>query len=256
MIPAALKSFDGLLWFLGTLILLNLIQRYLHREIQSVLLIITRSPGVTVAIFSLLFSPGVLLHELSHLIMAKILRIRTGKFSLFPQVMPGGRLQMGYLEAENSDFFRDSLVGVAPLVTGILTIAFLIGPRLQLLVLWGHLSSGEWNDFFNALLQLPSTPYFWLWFFGAFIISSTMLPSESDSHAWLPLGLLAGILLALVILAGAGPWMLENLAPGFNQFLRNTSLILLVSIILHILLMLPLIFLHRLLSRLTGVDIH
>jgi hypothetical protein len=41
-------------------------------------LILTRDSRVTMAIFAMLFLPGVFLHELSHFVMAKILRVRTG----------------------------------------------------------------------------------------------------------------------------------------------------------------------------------
>jgi hypothetical protein len=40
-----------------------------------------------------------------------------------------------------------------------------------------------------------------------------------------------------------------------NEFLRGTALILLVSILVHVLLVLPLLLIHRLLTRLTGLDI-
>jgi hypothetical protein len=82
-----------------------------------------------------------------------------------------------------------------------------------------------------------------------------MLPSESDRHAWAPLGIAAALLFLLVLLAGAGPWMLERLAPPFNQFLRGTALLLLVSILLHAILSIPFLFLHRVLTRLTGLDV-
>lgn len=82
-----------------------------------------------------------------------------------------------------------------------------------------------------------------------------MMPSESDRHAWLPLGIVSAVLLGLVLLAGAGPWMLDNLAPFLNEFLRSTALILLVSILTHGLLVLPLLLIHRLLTHLTGLDI-
>jgi hypothetical protein len=49
--------------------------------------------------------------------------------------------------------------------------------------------------------------------------------------------------------------MLANLAPPINKFLRGTALLLLVSIIIHGLLIIPLMLLHRILTRLTGVDI-
>ncbi len=250
-----LTSFDGLFWLLATLVLLLFLQRTLHREIQSIFLILTRSPNFTMGIFSFIFLPGVFLHELSHLVMAKVLRVRTGKFSLLPQVLPNGRLMLGYVEAAHTDILRDSIVGVAPLISGMLFIAFAAVSRLHLVIMWDTLRNGQWSLFLLGLQTLPTIPDFWIWFYLTFAVSSTMMPSESDRHAWLPLGLVAVTLLVLVVVAGAGPWMLENLAPPINQFLRGTALILLVSIIVHILLIIPLLFIHRLLTRLTGLDV-
>lgn len=82
-----------------------------------------------------------------------------------------------------------------------------------------------------------------------------MVPSASDRHAWLPLGLLLAGLLVVAILAGAGTWMLQNLAPPFNQFLQVMAIIFGLSGVLHLILILPFLLMHTLLSRLTGVDV-
>ncbi len=248
-------SFDGLVWLLITLGLLFILQRQLHREIQAIFLIITRNQDITIWVFSLLFFPGVFLHEFSHLVMAKLLRVRTGSFSLLPRPMPDGHLQMGYVEAATTDVFRDSLVGLAPLISGMLFIALAVIPHLQLTTMWESLNQSQWQVFLKEFEVLPSIPDFWLWFYGTFAISSTMLPSESDRHAWLPVLLTAIVLLATAVLAGAGPWMLDILATPFNQFLRGTALVLLVSVIIHVLLIIPLALIHLLLSHLTGLDV-
>ena len=117
-IAQVMTQLSGLFWFILMLVPLILLQRLLHREIQAVFLILTRDSRVTMAIFAMLFLPGVFLHELSHFVMAKILRVRTGKFSLFPQSLPDGRLQLGYVETSRSDIVRDSLIGAAPLIVG------------------------------------------------------------------------------------------------------------------------------------------
>mgnify|MGYP003348511744 CR=1 FL=1 len=75
-------------------------------------------------IYNLIFLPGVFLHELSHFLMAKLLGVKTGSFSIIPQSLPDGRLQMGYVETGQTDIVRDSLIGIAPLVTGSLFIAY------------------------------------------------------------------------------------------------------------------------------------
>lgn len=250
-----LASFDGLLWLLAALTLLMFAQRILHREIQAVLLISTRSAGITVGIFSLIFFPGVFLHELSHLITAKLLLVRTGGFSLIPQTMPDGRLQLGYVEAAESDIVRDTLVGAAPLITGTLFLAYVAVQQLHLVILWEVLRNGQWSLFWMGIQRLPAIADFWLWFYFTFAVSSTMMPSESDRHAWLPFGLVAGGLLTLALVAGAGPWLVANLAAPLNDFLRGTALVLVVSILFHIVLIGPLWVAHRILTKLTGLDV-
>ncbi|MCB0120554.1 MAG: hypothetical protein KDD72_16075, partial [Anaerolineales bacterium] len=103
---------------------LVMLQRLLHREIQIVILLITRNRQLTIGLFSVLFFPGVFLHELSHFLMAKILGVRTRGFSLIPQAMSDGRLQMGYVEVERTDIVRDSLIGLAPLIAGTAFVAY------------------------------------------------------------------------------------------------------------------------------------
>ena len=61
-----MTQLTGLIWFLFMLAPLILLQRLLHREIQAVFLILTRDPRITMGIFSMIFLPGVFLHELSH----------------------------------------------------------------------------------------------------------------------------------------------------------------------------------------------
>ncbi|MDO9299819.1 MAG: hypothetical protein Q7T89_00485 [Anaerolineales bacterium] len=248
-------SFTGLLWFILTLLPLVILQRLLHREIQAVLLIATRNPQLTVGLFSILFFPGVFLHELSHFVMAKILRVRTGKTSLIPKSLSDGRLQMGYVETAHTDVVRDSLIGLAPLIAGSLFIAYAGLNRLGLATLLAVLANGQTELFWAGLKLLPRVNDFFLWFYLAFAVSSTMLPSESDRHAWLPLGLWTTGLLALAIFAGAGAWMLENIAPLLNNFFGSVATLFGLSAALHVILLLPTLLLHRVVSKITGVDV-
>jgi len=82
-----------------------------------------------------------------------------------------------------------------------------------------------------------------------------MMPSESDRHAWIPLGVILVILFGLTLVAGAGPWMLANLAPSVNAFLRALASIFGLSAVVHLVLLLPFALLHRIMARLTGLDI-
>jgi hypothetical protein len=246
---------DGLIWFVLTLLPLALLQRLLHREIQALFLILSRSLILTTALFSLIFLPGVLLHELSHYVAAVILGVPAASFSLVPRTLPDGRLQLGYVETVRTDAVRDSLIGAAPLFAGGLVVAFLSMTRLDLLPLWSALRGRQFGLFWKEAALLPGSPDFPLWFYLVFAISSTMLPSRSDRHAWMPLGTGLAVLVALAALAGAGPWMLANVAPAANAFLSATALVFGLSAAVHAVLLLPVGAVHILLARATGLDI-
>jgi hypothetical protein len=237
----------GYLWFVLTLLPLVYLQRLLHRELQIIIYLITRSKALTIALFSMLFFPGVFLHEISHYLMAKLLWVRTGRLSLIPQAVEGSGLVLGYVETERADILRDSLVGLAPIIAGTLFVAYAGVAQLRLDALWEVLRNGQMNLFWMGLRLLPSAPDFYLWFYLTFAVSSTMLPSESDRHAWLPLGLWIGVLFAIAITAGAGSWMLENLAPFFDPFLRSIALMFALSDIVHVILLIPIYGFRRLL---------
>lgn len=237
------------------LVPLVLLQRLLHREIQAVFLIVTRDPRLTIIFFQILFLPGVFLHELSHFLTAKLLRVRTGGFSVIPRALPNGRLQLGYVETAKSDIVRDSLIGAAPLIFGTLFVAYVAIDRLDMRVLWDTFRNGQFDLFWLGIRLLPTVGDFYLWFYLAFAVSSTMMPSESDRHAWLELVVSVGVLFAIALLVGAGPWMLANVAPVVSNFLSSVAVILGLSSVFHAVLILPTMLVHKLLSRVTGLDV-
>jgi hypothetical protein len=147
-------QFNGLLWFILMLVPLVFLQRLLHREIQAVILITTRNPGLTIGLFSILFFP-------------------TGGFSVIPHSTPEGRLQLGFVETVKTDPVRDSLIGVAPLIVGSLVVAYAAINRLHLQTLWDVLRTGQFELFWLGLGVLPQVQDFPVWFYLAFTVSST-----------------------------------------------------------------------------------
>jgi hypothetical protein len=127
--------------------------------------------------------------------------------------------------------------------------------RLGLSTLLDVFANGQTELFWKGLKLMPQVNDFFLWFYLAFAVSSTMMPSESDRHAWLPLGLWTAGLLTLATFAGAGTWMLENIAPLLNDFFGSVATLFGLSFALHVILLLPTMLLHRIVSRVTGVDV-
>ncbi len=187
--------------------------------------------------------------------MAKILRVPTGRFSILPRSLPDGRLQLGYVETSRADIVRDSLIGAAPLIIGTLFVAYVAIYRFEMRVLWDVFRNGQFDLFWIGVRALPNVRDFYVWFYFTFVVSSTMMPSESDRHAWLELVISVGVLFSLTLLFGAGPWMLSNLAPRISNFLGFVAVIFGLSSFVHVLLILPTALIHRLLTQVTGVDV-
>ncbi|MDD5369432.1 MAG: hypothetical protein PHQ40_10120 [Anaerolineaceae bacterium] len=248
-LPSLPQPFGGLLWLLLALGLLLWSQRQLHSELQSILLLITRQPTVALVIFSLLFFPGVFLHEASHFLAARLLGARTGRFSLIPQMMPGGRLRLGYVEAAPAGAFRDALIGVAPLLSGAGLVAWVGLNRLGLGGLEVKLTGGGIQALLAAVAGIPQQTDFWIWFYLVFTLSSTMFPSTSDRRGWLSVSLVITGLLIGAILAGAGPWMAQALVPGLERAMQSVAAIFSVCLAVQVVLLPPLWLLRVAISK-------
>jgi len=95
---------------LVTLILLRLTERWIHLHLQLIGHRLTGSETAALSIYAIIFFPGVVLHELSHWLFAKLCGVRTGRISLLPSVGKTGNLHLGSVEysAAGLDPFRES----------------------------------------------------------------------------------------------------------------------------------------------------
>lgn len=242
---------DGIVWLLILSVALAVLQKRLHSETQSIFYLLTGRKDIALVLFSLLFFPGVLLHEVSHFVVARLLGIRTGRLSLLPQPLPDGRLRLGYVETASADIFRDSLIGGAPLLLGGLFVAYAGMVHLGIPALWDRFIERGFSILWQMLSGLSGQPDFWLWFYLIFAVSSTMLPSASDRRAWAPV--VVGILVAgIVLFLVSGSWLdglWASIIPKANQTFRTISLVFGISSTVHAILLPPLWLMRKSLSR-------
>ncbi len=213
---------DSTLWmviaFFAVLALLLWADRWLHRHLQGVMLLITKDREVALWLYAIVLLPGVALHELSHALVAAILGVRIGRINILPRKV-GKRIQLGFVPVEETDFVRASLIGAAPLVFGGLTVVLLGSVVFGTPAVVAALSAGEWLAALEGLAAAFHAPDAWLWAYIVFAVSNTMLPSRSDVHAW---PVLAGVLLLIVagvLLAGGGAILLN----GFGHLLTMAA---------------------------------
>jgi hypothetical protein len=243
-----------LIWFLLILVGLMILQRRLHFEIQACLLLITRREDLSLAIFSILFFPGVFLHEVSHYITARLLGVKAIRMSLLPEVTSGRRLRLGYVETVRTDFVRDSLIGLAPVASGALIISIILYRLLDSPARPGDLAITTLSEIFLRLSIATQEPDFWLWFYVIFVISSTMFPSASDRRAWLPLLAVAVLVVLAGLSLGIGPWLSANLLPAVVAFIRILTGVFAVITLTHLGLWFPAWILRRLLSGYVRIE--
>ena len=193
-----------------TLALLLVVERWIHRHLQGTMLLITGDREIAVVLYALPLMPGILLHEVSHALVAKLLGVRVGRVSIRPK-LTNRRIQLGFVPVEETDVVRASLIGLAPLLTGsaaILLIGYLafgIGGLQQ------AFAEAAWGSLIDHFGELLMTPDIWLWAYLIFAVSNTMLPSRSDRESWTPIFLFLVLAGGLVWFAGLGPTIIERL---------------------------------------------
>ncbi len=172
------------------------LNRWISQHLQGLGLLITNSQKASLFLYFLILFPGILIHELSHWLMAKLLGVRTGKIRLGPtEAGKSGYYSMGSVEVARSDPLRDSLIGLAPLLFG---CAFLLLVTHQVFNIPQLIHGLKWQEILSTLKTFAGNRDFWIWLYLVFTISNAMMPSAKDREPWGP----ALIFIALVVLAG------------------------------------------------------
>jgi hypothetical protein len=184
--PTQLLATLGGLWLLATL---------LASHLQGLVLLVTRRPGIASMTYDLLVFPGVVVHELAHLVVAVLLRVRVLRAELF-RFRGINDLRQGEVIVERADPLRMSLIGAAPL---------LVGVPLVLLLLRG-LDLPPIDLSLAALVPLRTVlhePFRLLGLYVLWAIANAMFPSAADRAAWWIVGLGLAVLVGIVVLTGA-----------------------------------------------------
>jgi hypothetical protein len=202
--------------FLGliiSLIALVFLRGALNRYVYLYLVLLVRREKIATLLFAILFFPGVALHETSHWLTAKLLFVQTHRFSLLPQWVEEGRIRFGYVELSKADRLRSAIIGLAPLIVGVVAISYIAFQHLRLAVAFEGLTTLEMDVLSEGLTTFVTTPDLLFWCYLLISISNTMLPSSSDRNAWLPAALI--FILSYAILAAFGfrahsyPWLVD-----------------------------------------------
>jgi hypothetical protein len=165
--------------FIVEFVLLFLLARYLIKSLSRVFFRITKSEKITIAILSYFFLPGTIVHELSHLLAAGLLLVKTGDMELTPKIIEDG-VRLGSVEVEKTDILRRAVIGVAPVLIG-------------MAVIFGTL-------FYLQTLKSANLIIYALAFWIIFEVANTLFSSRKDLEGTLELLITSSILLTAVFI--------------------------------------------------------
>lgn len=164
--------------YVGTIILLIVVTTYSRRALSELMFLIFESKKAGVVIYSVLYFPGTIIHEMSHFLMAAFTGVRTGKITLFPNFEENdGRIHLGSVEVERTDFFRSSLIGAAPFIVGTVGLVYLSS-------ILGLLQSNTIFEAIDSLKTGAGSTFFWFKIYLLLAISNTLFTSKEDRRHW------------------------------------------------------------------------
>src|SRR3989344_486556 len=164
--------------FIVELISLFFISKSLINNLAKMFYRLTKSHTGVVNCLAILFLPGTIIHELSHLLVAGIMLVPVGELEALPVIKEGG-VQLGSVQIAQTDPFRRALIGVAPFLVGMLVILGVI--------------------YFNkqALLSLTPLWQILLTLYAIFEVANTMFSSKKDLEGVVSFG--AAILIVAIL---------------------------------------------------------
>lgn len=189
----------------ATLLPLLWAKRWTTHSLQELSVRWMGDPDVALVVYFVLVLPGVVLHELSHWAMAKLLRVRVSRMSLGPVRKRGNKVSLGSVRVGKVDVVRGTLIGVAPLLAASAAIGLIGNAVLGVDDLLASAPQGGWELVVAGVREIVAVPDFWLWLYLIFALSNAMLPSESDMWAFRPVITFLVIAGAIVLLVGGVP---------------------------------------------------
>ena len=246
------------IWLALCLPALLLLQRWIHRHLRGLAYLLTGRMTWAVLIYAIVLFPGVLLHELSHWITARLLGVRTGAISLLPQMQQDGTVRLGYVEYYRSRSLgpvRESMIGAAPLITGTAVVLMIGFQVFNITSFTAAVETSSLDRLSSALTQLFTAPDFLVWLYLIFAISNAMMPSPSDRRAWPPFLLVLLIVAVALYFLDRQRVIIGGIAGRAATVFGYLALALSLAIGVDIVFIFVIYLLEGLISRLRGVEV-
>jgi len=157
-----------LLYVLLSLLALLLTKKKITADLGRLIHRLGGSKHQSLIIWSLIFLPGTLIHEVSHFLVAALTGARTGKIEIFPEYLENEKsthVALGSVQTQKLNPLQGFLVGIAPFISGLALLIWLASllqagfaaPNYWLLLLEGYLFFTIANSFFPSWPDIRQT---------------------------------------------------------------------------------------------------
>ncbi|MCL5783865.1 MAG: hypothetical protein M1142_00720 [Patescibacteria group bacterium] len=211
-----------LVLLIAELFILFFLSRFLTSSLANFFYKISKSQKVAAVFLAVLFLPGTIIHELAHFLAAGTLFVPVGDIDVLPKITETG-IRLGSVEIGRTDILRRVVVGMAPVIVGLMTIIGIF------LLIKEPLMSGF--SFWPVVLFL----------YGIFEIANTMFSSQKDLEGALAFFVAVFVILLLTLWALYFTHNLSLLAylgivddPKFIDAVQKIDLLLLVPLGINI----------------------
>jgi hypothetical protein len=220
--------------FMGQIMLLYFLSQLIQVRLSLWLNSTLSSQRLVVWGMAIINLPGTLIHELAHLIVARLLLVRAYGLTLIPKA-GHGHIVMGSVQVPRTDVLRSFIIGIAPVLVGLAAIFGLM---------WAMEAYNLW----------PSWTWRILAGIALFQIGNNMFSSSADMQDAGKLFILIAIIVALLYWMGWRPewdWV-EPLILQHQQYLQQATTWLWPTVWINIIIAL-LIWRHHLLQGIKQV---
>lgn len=210
-----ISAYKQLFFLIGQLTLIYLCSRITLNEMYYFLRGRIRNERFILSLISVFFLPGTVIHEMSHFFMATVLMLRVRGMAIFP-IFEKEHIKLGSVLYEKKDVVRGILVGIAPLLVGLL-VFFLV-------------DAAKIFPSPNLLINLV-IGYF------IFTVSSTMFSSKQDLIDIIfiiPLGIIVSGAVYIFNIRMDQILGNERIISSFDSFAKKTNSFLLYSLIINV----------------------
>lgn len=216
---------------------LYLAHRKMTLELSRLIHRLGGNQNMIIWVWSVIFLPGTIIHEISHFLAAAATGARTGKIEIFPEFIEDildeeaeekSGVALGYVQVARMNPLQGFIVGIAPFISGMALLIWLAS-----LMRVNYLSENLWPLLFQTYLF--------------FIIGNSFFPSWADLKQTLPL------VIFILILTGLGWFFGFQLLIGPSSpvwgVLDSMSGALLISVAINLCLVGALVLINKRLRR-------